>query len=106
MESTEQLHTDGIAKKTANMESNTELIEQCEIKGTPFTALRHDKHWYLTMGKYRLTEEMNSKEEVIENAQDASWFRIIQIVGVVVEEFIKEKKIIEDIEELKEKKGA
>lgn len=79
--------TDGTAKKTDNNQSNSQLIEYVQIEKTPFTAVRKEEEWYLMMGKYRLNDQpFKSLKEVQEDAKDASWFRIMQVVGVMVEE--------------------
>lgn len=68
-------------------DKNEQLIERVEIPESPFVAVRHDKKWFLTMGKYRLTEELESLEECEKQAFDTSWFRIMQIIGIMMEEY-------------------
>lgn len=61
-----------------------EMLEQVPIEGTPFTAVRLDDKWFLTMGKYRLTNELKTLEECKQEAKDASWHRIMQIMNIVI----------------------
>lgn len=68
-----------------------ELLQQEQIEGTPFTAVRLDDKWFLTMGKYRLSEPTKTFEEVLEEAKDASWFRIMQLIQIMIEEHEKNK---------------
>lgn len=82
----EKLH--GNAKKTNNSNS---LIERVEIDGTPFTAIRNEEEWFLTMGKYRLTQAMKTLEEVKNDATNTDWFRIMQIIGIMIEEYNEKK---------------
>lgn len=63
-----------------------ELVEHRKIEDTPFTAVRVNEDWFLTMGKYRLTEKLKTVEECQEEAKDASWMRIMQIVQIMIEE--------------------
>lgn len=63
---------------------NEKLLEFIPIEDTPFTAARNDKDWYLMIGKYRLTEKMESLEAVIENSKNTSWDRLIAIFEVVI----------------------
>lgn len=81
----------GNAKETNKQNSNYELIERIEIEDTPFTAIRNDKEWFLTMGKYRLTEPLQSLKEVKENAEKSDWFRVMQIIGIMIEEYETKK---------------
>ena len=82
----EQSH--GTANETHKQASSDErqLIEIVPIEGTPFTAVRHDDKWFLALGKYRLTEVLKSQEQCIEESKDASWFRIMQIIKLMIEE--------------------
>ncbi|AXH75535.1 MAG: hypothetical protein [Microviridae sp.] len=66
--------------------SSNEMLEKVPIEGTPFHAIRFDQKWFLTMGHYRISEEMNSLKEVQEDAKDASWIRIMQIMNIMIKE--------------------
>lgn len=90
---TEQKTFDGNVNETTNSNSNSKLVEREEIKNTPFTAVKFEDKWFLTMGKYRLTDGLASKEDVINEAKDASWFRIMQIIQIMIDE--DKNKIIE-----------
>lgn len=74
-----------------------QLLEQYPIKDTPFTAVKFEDKWFLTMGKYRLTEKLNSKKECEEAAKDASWIRIMQIIKIVIQEHEAEKELIKNL---------
>lgn len=71
---------------------NTQLTEQIEIENTPFTAVRVDKQWFLSMGKYRISEIKETFEECKEDAYRADWIRIMTIMKIVIEEHEQEKK--------------
>lgn len=63
-----------------------QLVERINIKETPFEAVKFDEKWYLIMGKYRLTEGLNAFEDVGNQAFDTSWFRIMQIIQIMIDE--------------------
>lgn len=90
--------THGNAKKTDKQDSNSKkLIEQIKIEGTPFTAIKHDTKWYLTLGKYRLTEGMSTFRAVQKESKDASWYRIMQIMNIMIDERIEQLKQLNQI---------
>lgn len=74
------------AENTSKQNSNSELVEKIEIEDTPFTAIRIEDVWFLTMGKYRLSEPMQTKKEVLEDAQRADWWRIMAIINIMIKE--------------------
>lgn len=68
------------------VEQDTMLFQQKELNDGPFTAVKMDDKWFLTMGKYRLTEPMKTFEEVEAEAENTSWHRIMQVVQIMIEE--------------------
>lgn len=84
---TEQGATHGPVNETDKQDSQSKhLVEQVEIEGTPFKAIRYNEQWFLALGKYRLTNEpLKTLEDVKEEAKDASWHRIMQVVGIMIE---------------------
>lgn len=92
----EQFTSPQHAKEVSNAKygENEQLIETVLIEGTPFTALRNRDDWYLCLGKYRLNNPaFESLEEVKKDATDASWFRIMQIMSIVVQEYIEDGEL-------------
>ena len=69
-----------------------ELIEAHKVEDTPFTIIKYGEKWFLTMGKYRLTEPGTKKEAEAE-VHNTSWNRIMQIMMIVAEEQIKNDKL-------------
>ena len=78
--------TDMNVEETTNSNSESKLFEQIQVGGTPFTIVKMEDYWFLTMGKYRLTEKLASKEEAMEAAKDESWFRIMQVIQAMIDE--------------------
>jgi len=70
------------------------MLETIPIEDTPFTAIRLDDKWFLTLGKYRLSDTLRSLEEVREDARDASWIRIMQICKIMIAEERREQELI------------
>ncbi len=72
-----------------------ELIEYNPLDGTPFTVasmmdtdsdiVRH----YVLFGKYRLTEGFETAEEAKADAESMTWNRIMEVMSVVLETFMK-----------------
>lgn len=106
MKTTESEKTHGSVKKTTNSNlvyktdeelltknpKNTTQIESIAIEDTPFHAIRFEEKWFLTLGKYRLSEPMETKEQVLEDAKDASWIRIMQIMRIMIQEEGKDQR--------------
>lgn len=75
-----------------NKESNSkELIEKRQIPETPFTAIRIEDKWFLTLGKYRLTNPVDSYEAIEADAQNTSWDRLLQIMKIVVMDELEQR---------------
>lgn len=76
----------------SNIQKGTQLVEQIKIEGEPFTILKWDDKYYLTLGKYRLTEALETEEQAREEVHNVSWFRILQVLHIVVKEELNETK--------------
>lgn len=115
----------GYAKKILKWLSNSKLTEQPKekkdptdkrqlfqpipIKETPFTAVRIEDGWILTMGKYTLNQtRFKTYDEVVEEAKSATWDRILTIMNICIlnhEEMTQLNKTIAD-QQLKTKAGG
>jgi hypothetical protein len=67
-------------------EKNTELISKTEIPNTPFTVIKTEDKFYGVMGKYRLTEGVETEKECIKLVTEISWNRLIQVILILKEE--------------------
>lgn len=74
-----------------------QLVEHHPIKDTPFSAVKFEDKWFLTLGKYRLTNQLQSKKACEEEAKDASWIRIMQVIKIVIQEHEAEKELIKNL---------
>ena len=50
-----------------------QLLEQHKVDDTPFTLVKYNDKWFLTMGKYRLTEPTPTREETESQVHDVTW---------------------------------
>lgn len=73
------------ADQEPNNDYSKQLVVQEPIPDTPFKAIKFGDDWYLTLGKYRLTNG-GTRDEVIEAAFDTSWERIMQIIQILIDE--------------------
>lgn len=73
-------------------EKKEQLLEQHKIEDTPFTIIKYGDKWFLTMGKYRLTEPSKDRETIEAQINDVSWNRIMQVIMATIEEQIKPLK--------------
>ena len=62
-----------------------ELIKHYTIPETPFGCLKHGDDYYLTLGKYKLTKALKEESEVLEEATNASWDRVLQVITIAIE---------------------
>lgn len=65
---------------------NTELLEKEEVEGTPFTIVKNEELWYILLGKYRLTEGYEDKEEALKEANVINWNKILQVCIIIGKE--------------------
>lgn len=98
---TDTEETSGIAKETGKQPSgkiktdeellkrdpnSKQIIEKIDIENTPFTAVKADQEWFIMMGKYRLTKGIKSKDEALAAGLDESWWRIMQVIQIMIDE--------------------
>lgn len=72
----------------ASGQKGTQLVETIPIENEPFIILKWDEKYYLCLGKYRLTEALDSEEEAREQVYNVSWYRLLQVMHAVVAEEI------------------
>lgn len=97
-----------ISAKEADKENSStkQLIEYIPIEDSPFTAVRKEEEWFLMMGRYRLNNTpFKTLKEVKEDAKDASWHRIMQVVGVMIDQNLTIIDLQKDMKELKKIEG-
>lgn len=78
--------TENAKKIPATRGDESKIIESIPIEDTPFHSVKVEDKWFLTLGKYRLSPTFGTHEEVLEDAKDASWMRIMQIIQLMIDE--------------------
>lgn len=80
-------------KEITNMEQNEELLVKTDIEGTPFTVIsvKDTNEHFGVMGKYRITETHDTKEEVIDILKQITWNRIVQVILLITDHLNKTK---------------
>jgi len=71
------------ADQPNNSPSGNELAELIPIEDTPFTVVRLDKQYFLSMGKYRLSELYNTYEEATQDIHTITWNRLVQVIAII-----------------------
>ena len=77
-----------------NSSDDRQLVEMHRIANTPFTAVKANDEWFLIMGKYRLSEKLESKEACEEMVKDTSWDMLMRIMHIIVEDYHQQKEAI------------
>lgn len=68
------------------------FFENEEIEGTPFRLITTENGSFAVMGKQRITETMETKEEVLgELSLNTPWRAIVNTIAAVVEEINNQK---------------
>lgn len=64
-----------------------QLVQQWQIENTPFMAIKMDGKFFISLGKYRITEPYETLEELIqeEEPQHLNWNRIVQVIYTIIE---------------------
>lgn len=91
MKDTQYVELPGNVENTNNVDSSSELVEMVKVEDTPFTLIRQEKDWYVTIGKYRISEKIGSKEEAMEDAKRVDWERVMQVCGIMIENYNEKK---------------
>lgn len=88
-------------KEDIDKSKNTQLIEVTEIKDNPLSVIKRDDKYYVMMGnKYRLSNEINTEKEAIENAQTITVERTLQLADIALMESETVKNQNSEIESL------
>jgi hypothetical protein len=67
-----------------NLAKEKTPLSRHEVEESPFTVVGNNENgWVGTMGKYRITEQFNSKEEAIKDVEVITWNRIVQVLILV-----------------------
>lgn len=85
-------HTTNNAENNHKENSSTELVERVKIPWTPFYLVgREDTGYFVTFGKYKLTETASTKAEAIEHLERSKWDVTARLAGLVMEMMVEEE---------------
>lgn len=79
-----------LSPKRPNSESNSDekikqLLNKEEIPNTPFTLVKTQEGYFITMGKYRLSQAHKTKEKAIQDLTINQWHHIATIAIIMAE---------------------
>lgn len=80
--------SNGYAKKTDNKtysEDKKQLIETIPVIKTPFTIVRNDDKYFVTLGMFKMSGLLASLEDAIEEAEQITWDKIINVIQAMIE---------------------
>lgn len=77
----EQQFTQSCAGKIRNLNSS-EQVGMWELELSPLTIMRQNDEYYVILGKYRLSEAMQTIEQAYEDAIRTDLNRILQLIEV------------------------
>lgn len=78
--------------QNSNPSSDT-LIEQFHVENTPFIIVKADDKFFVALGRYRITNMLNSKEEAEYLIDNKDWNMLASVISVLSQAIINESKI-------------
>ena len=76
---------------TVDKKKNEMTHEMWEVVNTPFTIVRENQTYFVTLGNYRLSGDLQSMEEAKDDASREDWNRIMQVMTLVIKHELKTK---------------
>jgi len=74
-------------------EKGSEILEKEVIPQTPFVIIKEKDKYYGLIGRYRLTEPCETREEAIQETTKMTWDNLIKIMIVVQDMELEIKKL-------------
>lgn len=78
------LHTNTESQNTNSQQSNSQLIEIERVTNTPFDIVTTDQGTFVSVGKFRLTELKETKQECREMIHNKDWDVIIGLIHAFI----------------------
>lgn len=91
-------------QKQENKKNSSELIQREQIEETPFILIKtEDTPWFLTIGKYKIANEINlTKEQLIQLVNEKPWNLITIAIEAIIEHETKHlQKMYDELEKYK-----
>lgn len=67
---------------------STQLVEREHIEGTPFTAVKQNDRWFLTLGKYKVSDEFMELYELKKWMEMDKWTLLSTFVSITAQETV------------------
>lgn len=89
----EILHTQVNADENQNnIPSGKQLLEREKITDTPFELIGNEEiGYFISLGKYRISEIMTNKKIAIESLEKEQWNYIVRIIVTLIEDIYDNK---------------
>lgn len=84
-----QLNVEEQKESKESYSSNEEIVQRDNIGDTPFTVITTEGKSFGTLGKYRITEDAQTKAEIVEELQRFSWNTVLKLLAIIVPEEVK-----------------
>lgn len=69
----------------SNHNKNSTLVERNKIEGTPFYLLKNNNEYFITYGKYRITEPTTTEEETLKKLESEKWLITMHMIIIIIE---------------------
>lgn len=86
------LNTQLGADPIPNTKSDSQLMEYNKVPGSPFTIVRREKEWFLSMGNNRISEYYETEKEVLEFIEKDMFNLILTMIIILITDYPKLKK--------------
>lgn len=78
-----QLQT-SVEEEQSREGSSEEIIQRETVEGTPFQVINlNNEGWFLALGKYRMTEPQENKQELIDRVKNKDWNVILDTIAIL-----------------------
>lgn len=91
------------AEENHNSNSSKTIIEREQVNGSPFWLIRIDRGWFLAMGEQRLTEVMETKNEIYLWMDSNRWQLIFNMIATICEIILDRQELEAKIKALQDK---
>lgn len=76
---------------TDNKLNSSKLIEREQLEGTPFTLIKQEGKYFITIGNYQLTPQSDTEEEAINYIQFNQWNIITALIDIMINHYNNKK---------------
>lgn len=87
LEKTESKQQEELSNTTDN---KNYLIEFTDVENTPFKIVSQENEFFGIMGKHRITEKYEDKEQLEKELRAFDWNRLVQVMVILTEELNKD----------------